>query len=286
MLAMLAMLACFFWASLLVSSIDRLGGTGVSPVLPESAGRMPVPPGSRNPPRDRAEDDGPAETFPWPVFAGGLAGFVLAVALKQLSAAPPGIAATFVGLPLAAACLASLTPWVRRGRLPYWLPASRRRRDARQSAVCRGDGPAGCGRLLLAPLGAGAARPLASLAAPPDRRGGIVATFALARPASAAVILPYFAAKAGSAPRSGNATSRPAAADPTPPPPPRRPGGHQALADGGGVGLPAVAKRSLVRAVDNNSTVGVIAPRRSSERRRPQKLGGSTGRIVGWRGLP
>ncbi len=112
MLAMLAMLACFFAAS---ASANGRASEGDSPIF---VGRN-----SGQSPACSWAEDGPEETFPWPVFAGGLAGFLLAVALKQLAAAPPSIAATLVGLPLAAACLATLTPWVRRGRLPHWLPA-------------------------------------------------------------------------------------------------------------------------------------------------------------------
>ena len=58
-----------------------------------------------------------------PVFAGGLAGFLLAVPLGRISSGPPSLAATLLGLPLAAACIVFLADWVRNGRLPPALPA-------------------------------------------------------------------------------------------------------------------------------------------------------------------
>jgi O-antigen ligase len=63
---------------------------------------------------------GDAATF---VLGGGLLGFLLAWPLGQLSAAPPGPAATLLGLPLAAATALLLSGWVRQGRLPPLLPA-------------------------------------------------------------------------------------------------------------------------------------------------------------------
>jgi tetratricopeptide (TPR) repeat protein len=58
-----------------------------------------------------------------PVFAGGLAGFLLAVPLGRISSAPPSLAATLLGLPLAAACIVFLADWVRNGRIAPALPA-------------------------------------------------------------------------------------------------------------------------------------------------------------------
>ena len=67
-----------------------------------------------------------------PVFAGLLAGFVLAVPLGQLRAPrrpgrhAPGAAAAgrpLLGLPLAAGSLILLAPWAQNGRLPLALPA-------------------------------------------------------------------------------------------------------------------------------------------------------------------
>jgi O-antigen ligase len=57
------------------------------------------------------------------VIAGGLLGFLLAVPLGQLSAAPPGLTATLVGLPAAAAAIFLGYGWIQHGRLPSVLPA-------------------------------------------------------------------------------------------------------------------------------------------------------------------
>ena len=43
--------------------------------------------------------------------------------LGQIAAAPPNLAATLLGLPLAAVCLLLLAPWVRTGCLPPAWPA-------------------------------------------------------------------------------------------------------------------------------------------------------------------
>ena len=43
--------------------------------------------------------------------------------MGMLSAAPPGVAAVLLGLPLAAATVAVLLGWIREGRMPRWLPA-------------------------------------------------------------------------------------------------------------------------------------------------------------------
>ena len=118
MLAMLTMLACFFREC--ASANSSRASEGDSPIF---VGRKLGQPPGDSPKSGWSEDAGAVGTVPWPVFAGGLAGFFLAVPLGQLAAAPPGIAATLVGLPLAAGCLATLTPWVRRGRLLHWLPA-------------------------------------------------------------------------------------------------------------------------------------------------------------------
>ena len=56
------------------------------------------------------------------VLAGGVAGFLLSVPVGLLSAAPPGMAAVLLGLPLAAATVGLLWGWIRSGRLPRLLP--------------------------------------------------------------------------------------------------------------------------------------------------------------------
>jgi hypothetical protein len=59
-----------------------------------------------------------------PIYLGAACGFLLSVPLGLLSAAPPGVAAVMIGLPLAAGCVALLNGWVDCGRLPSWLPAT------------------------------------------------------------------------------------------------------------------------------------------------------------------
>ena len=78
------------------------------------------------PPSPRAASRGTdlGETDAWRfVLGGAAAGFLLAVPIGWMSAAPPGITAVLLGLPLAAACTAMLTPWIIWGRLPVFLPA-------------------------------------------------------------------------------------------------------------------------------------------------------------------
>jgi len=58
----------------------------------------------------------------WILIGGGL-GFPLSIPLGLLSVAPPGLMAVVIGLPLWAATVAALWPWVREGCLPRWLPA-------------------------------------------------------------------------------------------------------------------------------------------------------------------
>jgi cytochrome c-type biogenesis protein CcmH/NrfG len=61
------------------------------------------------------------DTWKW-ILAGGAAGFLLSVPVGMLSAAPSGIAAVLLGLPLAATAAALLSGWIRDGRLPGLLP--------------------------------------------------------------------------------------------------------------------------------------------------------------------
>ncbi len=56
------------------------------------------------------------------ILLGGFFGFVLSVPLGLLSAAPPGLASTLIGLPLASGAILLLLGWIREGRLPDWLP--------------------------------------------------------------------------------------------------------------------------------------------------------------------
>ena len=121
MLALLAMLAAFAWD---VRRLSRSQGT-----VPFSSNE------NWDSPRviRRAMEPASAGDGAMPVFAGCLAGFVLAVPLGQLCAAPPSPAATLLGLPLPAATLLGLplaagslillAPWAQNGRLPLALPA-------------------------------------------------------------------------------------------------------------------------------------------------------------------
>ena len=191
MLAMLTMLACFFWECALQTP---RASEGDSPIF---VGRKLGQPPGDSPKSGWSEDAGAVGTVPWPVFAGGLAGFFLAVPLGQLAAAPPGIAATLVGLPLAAGCLATLTPWVRRGRLLHWLPAVGVAVMLINLSAAGGigqPGVAGSFRLLLR-WGCTAAR-LAACGVPLPRRRSRRPS-ALRSLASPAAILPCSAAKPG-----------------------------------------------------------------------------------------
>ena len=107
MLALVVALGCFFWATPIgnfqfsVSNLQSARLPHPSP-LPEGEGTV----------------DSPAY-----VFGGAACGFLLALPLGLISAAPPGATAVWVGLPLAAGCAALLAGWVYQGRLPAVLPA-------------------------------------------------------------------------------------------------------------------------------------------------------------------
>ncbi len=115
MLALVAMLASFAWAVRRLALLQE----GDSPIFVRPCfawyPKLGQSPGYWN--------DGGAADAAVPVFAGLLAGIVLAVPLGQIGAAPPSLAATLLGLPLAAGCLMVLVPWVQDGRLPPLLPA-------------------------------------------------------------------------------------------------------------------------------------------------------------------
>jgi O-antigen ligase len=57
------------------------------------------------------------------VLLGGVAGFVFSLPLGVMSSAPPGMVAVLIGLPLAAASIGLLWPWIQAGRLPLSLLA-------------------------------------------------------------------------------------------------------------------------------------------------------------------
>jgi O-antigen ligase len=69
-----------------------------------------------------ADETGTADASRF-VMAGGAVGFLLSVPISLMSSAPPGLAAVGIGLPLAALTMATLVPWVDRGRLPARVPA-------------------------------------------------------------------------------------------------------------------------------------------------------------------
>ena len=99
MLALVALLASFAW---------RMG------TVPISAATTPcVVPGHKNGTVPFAPVDQGAGDRSGPLFAGLVAGFLLAVPLGQIGAAPPALAATLLGLPLAGVCLLLWAPWVR-----------------------------------------------------------------------------------------------------------------------------------------------------------------------------
>ena len=57
------------------------------------------------------------------ILTGGAIGFLLSVPVGMLSAAPQGIAAVLLGLPLAVATMLLLRGWIHDGAMPRWLPA-------------------------------------------------------------------------------------------------------------------------------------------------------------------
>jgi len=116
-LALLAALVCFFWKSFRDRreepdspfSINPGTTGGLSRFSRRENGIVPFP----NPSIDAA----------WHVYAGAFCGFLLALPLGLLGAAPPTPLALLLGLPLAAGGVALLHGWVNRGRLPAVLPA-------------------------------------------------------------------------------------------------------------------------------------------------------------------
>jgi O-antigen ligase len=90
-LALVAALGCWYW------SLNR---------------------GREQKPDETVDMTGDATTF---VLLGGMAGFLFSVPLGTMSSAPPGMAAVLIGLPVAAAALGLLWPWVQAGRLPISL---------------------------------------------------------------------------------------------------------------------------------------------------------------------
>jgi len=113
MAAFLVMLGCFVWS---MFKTDESTSGGLSQCSFDENGTVPF--GSAHPPTPAPSPDA------WlHVLAGGVFGFLLAVPLGTLSAAPPGTTSVFCGLPPALATLVILFGWIRDGRLPSYLPA-------------------------------------------------------------------------------------------------------------------------------------------------------------------
>lgn len=135
-LALLAALGCFFWA---------WWRAGVEP--PERSPRSHAPLGNAPPstpgeagaaPRSGGTGDKAQGTVDSPgfVLGGAVCGFLLALPLALISAAPPRIIAGLTGrnavpaalillalFGMAAGCVALLSAWIHRGRMPRALPA-------------------------------------------------------------------------------------------------------------------------------------------------------------------
>ncbi len=93
---------------------DEQGGTGVSPVYD-------VSPVHGQDARGTAASSGTDQ--PDYVYGGAVCGFLLAMLLRWIVAAPPSTAAVPLALALAAGCLWLLHDWVDGGELPQALPA-------------------------------------------------------------------------------------------------------------------------------------------------------------------
>ena len=127
MLALLAALACFFWASSNGPRSHALRGNEPPPAPPQS-GVPTQSVGTRESTqsvgtRDFLPERETTLDSPAHVFGGAACGFLLALPLGWIGAAPPGTTGTLLGLPLGAGCAWLLAEWVYRGRLPEPLPA-------------------------------------------------------------------------------------------------------------------------------------------------------------------
>jgi tetratricopeptide (TPR) repeat protein len=127
-LAFLAVLGCFAWATKrqsLAMLHSTFVGSGATAGLPSSA-EGTVGQANRGTQKSNCAEQSvahPASDGWRHVLAGGAFGFLLSAPVGMLSAAPPGRAAVLLGLPLAAATVAIMWPWIKDGRLPRLLPA-------------------------------------------------------------------------------------------------------------------------------------------------------------------
>lgn len=122
-LAFLAMLVCFFRGTISLSRasmkpmetrLAREPRTGPHP--------GPLPKGEGTIVEAAASDvscDGMCQ-----IIIGGVVGFLIALPLGAISAAPPSLAVLAIGLPAAVVAFATLWGWVRNGRLMPMLPAA------------------------------------------------------------------------------------------------------------------------------------------------------------------
>jgi O-antigen ligase len=125
MLAFVVMLGCFFRGQ---RSGD--GGQGEDE-LPSPFGRVSRGDGGVNLPSPACGRGAGGEggsyrqeiSQPIPILLGGILGFALAIPIGMLSAAPPGLFVTFLGLPFAIVAFWLLYPWIQNGELPSWAPA-------------------------------------------------------------------------------------------------------------------------------------------------------------------
>ncbi len=115
MLALLAALGCFFNRP----RSHALRGNEPPPA-PAQSGVPMQSVGTRHAALPEGEEtiDSPVH-----VFGGAACGFLLALPLGLICAAPPSVTGMLWGLPLGAACVGLLAGWVYQGRLPGVLPA-------------------------------------------------------------------------------------------------------------------------------------------------------------------
>jgi O-antigen ligase len=129
-LAFLAVLGCFVIGIRGQGSEVRVQGSGFSESAAGQVRSEPLTASLQSAinnqqstiPNLKSQISDPASDAWLHVLGGGVLGFLLSIPLGILSAAPPSPAALLIGLPLAVATVALMFGWVRKGRLPRWLP--------------------------------------------------------------------------------------------------------------------------------------------------------------------